>query len=508
MIFLMRLFLLHTWCPILLVMAMVLPVYGQPLISPNQTALGYGTAYTSGGAAHFYNPANLMIQTRPETYQVILGMGGIHNSNGLQIDRLDQFPEHIQPWFMPENIPETAILSRSDLDYMFEEGHRYNPKRSYEIIPFGIRWSSGSSARSVAVRSRGLSTFDMNRNWYDVRSGELTGAENGSFKRLLNDTYHVYHEVSFGFAREVTMFNRWYAGLNTLLMGVSPKIIIGGMHSEINFTSEYAATDDDWINSKQMEMRAAGDMGAFISDLLLRGNVEQAFENKLNRFSNLNVSGWGAGLDVGLTYILPLGDDLSLSPHSKEPLRKSLRFSIAFTDLGMVRYHRNSSEWHSDMAPRHYIDLPESRIYYSGQPGEVFRYLDDDPAEQSILEFMVQSDETSYNVPLPAAFHFGTAFQYDRFTSLVDLNYHYNVSAYEKAGWTASFGTEIRILRFLPLMGSVQLDPDSDISFGAGAGIDLGFMAVSGALRLIDTDYHSSGWHADCVSALGLQIRF
>ena len=481
---------------------------GQTITSPYHIALGGGIAYTSGTPAQFYNPANLMIRTQRRNFQVTLGLGGVYYSNGLEIGRFNRFSEQVHPYFMPDNLPQSATVTESGLQQMFGDNNRYHQTLSYDMIPVGVSWMREFSARSVAFRSRGFSSYEMNRNWYV--SNVAPGDEDEPFTRYFNEKYHVFHELSIGFAREVTMFNRWQSGLNTLLIGLAPKVVIGGMHSVVNFHSEYLPNDNQWHNTKQLEARSSGDMSRFITDLVLSGQVNQAFQNNLNRNSNLDINGYGVGLDAGLTYIIPLGNDISLSPYVHEPLNRSLRFSIAITDFGMVRFEKHPGQWNSRAVLRSYDDLPQSTNRYDGQPGELFRYLHTDPGEQSVFENLVEIDDTPYTVQLPTELHLGTAFQYDWFVSLLDLNYRFNPSDYKKDGWLASLGSEVRLYRYFPIQGSIQLEPGGNISFGLGAGLDFGFLHVSAAARMFHNNSNEAqkAWQTDTVSALGLQIRF
>lgn len=447
-----------------------------------------------------------MIRSNRRNIQLTMGMGGIYSSNGTRIEDVELFPRQVEPYFIPGELSQTNTVSGNDMERMFGGNRRYYETQKYEIIPFGVSWRNGSSVHSIAIRSRGFSSFEMNRNWFDSDSEDID--QNNTYSRFLNEKYHVYHEVSFGFAREVTMFNRWQSGLNTLLIGLSPKFMIGGMHSDARFQSDYYRDNEIWQNTKYLEAKMTGNIDGFVSDFLETGEVGYSHYNNMKSSSNLDINGLGLGLDAGLTYIIPLGDDISLSPHIDAPLRKSLRFSIALTDVGMVRFQNEPRKWHSPEVVRSYEHLPENENHYSGKPGDFYSYLYDDMAERDAVEQLEEVDINSYDVYLPTELHIGTAFQYNRFVSLLDLNYRFNPSDFNPEGWWASLGTEIRLFQFLPLMGSIQFDPDRNISLGAGAGLDLGFLYFSGAMRLFAINNGRHDWYASSVSTLGLQIRF
>ncbi len=481
-------------------------VNAQMSVSPHNIALGGGVAYSSGLSAHFTNPANLLIRDDLRRHQVSLGLGGVYHSNGSRIARAPRLPNDMVSHFLPDSPAARNAISESDLRRMFSNSDRYHMTRSYEMVPMGYSWSNGTRARSLAVRSRGLTSFEMNSSWFSAT--DVSDDSEAALTRYINESYQVYHEVSFAIAREVTMLNQWQAGLNTLYIGLAPKLLVGGMYSQAEYTSEYHFADDNWQNSGNLHLRQTGDLNHYLSDLLRTGDADQAFRNHLSPSSNFKSGGAGFGIDAGLTYIIPLGDDVSLSPHIEAPLKKSLRLSIALTDLGFIRYHNQPAEWQSRNITRVYSELPETNIVFSGKPGELIRYIHQDSGEDSALENLAKINEDAFYVQLPTKLHIGTALQYNWVTTTADLNYRFNSSDYKTNGWRVSLGTELRLLRFLPVMGSIQLNPGGKAALGAGAGLDFGVVRASGAFRVFRINHGMAEWHVDSLSSLALQVRF
>ena len=478
----------------------------QISVSPHTIALGGGVAFSSGLSAHFTNPANLLIRDDLRRHQVSLGLGGVYHSNGTRMTRASRLPGDMTSHFLPNTPPARTTISETDLSRIFSDSDHYHMTRSYEIVPMGYSWSNGTRARSLALRSRGIASYELNSSWYSAT--DVSDVSEAALTRYINESYQVYHEVSFAMAREVTMLNQWQAGLNTLYIGLAPKFLVGGMYSQTEYISEYNYANDYWQNSGNLEIRHTGDMNRYLTDLLRTGDADQAFRNHLSPSSNFKPGGAGFGIDAGLTYIIPLGDDISLSPHVEEPLRKSLRFSIALTDLGFIRYHNNPAEWQSRNITRSYSELPETNIDFSGKPGELIRYIHKDSGEDSALENLAKINEDAFYVQLPTELHIGTALQYNRVTSTADLNYRFNSPDYNADGWRVSLGTELRLLRFLPVMGSIQLNPGAKASLGAGAGLDFGVVKAMGAFRIFRVNHDVAEWHVTSLSSLALQIRF
>jgi hypothetical protein len=478
----------------------------QTIATPGQTALGGGTAFNTGMSAHFNNPANLMIRQDHRRHQVTAGTGGFYYSTGGPLRNPLRLYGDLLPYFVPDDPTVPVELAPAARDRMFHGTDRYHQTQSYEIIPVGYTWTGKNRAYSLALRSRGIGSFEMNRNWYsEDHPGEDADV---AFVRFLNENYQVYHEASFAFAREVTVVNQWHSGLNTLYIGLAPKILFGGMYSQIRYRSEYQPDGGNWLNTETMKVLAAGDMSAYLKELQFSDNAMMASRNHLGPSSNTNTSGIGIGLDAGLTYIIPLGDDTSLSPYSTEPLSKSLRFSIALTDLGAIRYARNPGEWQSRNVIRPRDDISENSVRYDGKPGELLRYLHDNSFASNVFNNLDRTDESAFTIQLPTEFHAGAAVQYRWFVSMIDLNYRFNSPDFRTDGWRLSLASEVRLLGVLPLSGSVQLNPGGSAAIGVGAGLDLGYFRFSGAVRFFRTDEVSPEWRVNSISGLALQVRF
>jgi len=479
---------------------------GQSVTSPERIALGGGNAFITGTSSHFYNPANLMIRSDRRSTHISLGMGGLYQSDGLSINHIDQIGKSAEPYFLPGNLKEQQPVTDAEIHRMFGDDEHYYQTHHYDAVPLAITWRKNGGARSIAIRSRGYSSFEMNRNWFNASPSADESDE--IYSRYLNEKYLVLHELSFGLAREVTMFNNWQAGLNTLLVGLAPKIMIGGMHNDTRYQSDYTPENGVWHNSRQLHTRISGDYESFVSELILAGDAGRAFNNHLNPNSNFDMNGVGLGLDAGLTYIIPLSDDISLSPHNENPLRKSLRFSISVTDLGMVRFNKNSSEWKSASSTTTIDELQASETRHSGTPGTFFDYIQTDDTESVIFHELEDSGAKSYTEQLPTELHIGSALQYQWITTMLDLNYRFNASDFNPEGWRASVGTEVRPIRFFPIRASIHINPDRDLDIGLGAGMDIGFLYLSGGMRIFAVNHDQTDWYARAISTLGLQIRF
>lgn len=447
-----------------------------------------------------------MIRTHDRTTSISLGLGGIHDSEGFAFNEFKDLWDRTEETFIPDQLSSLREIPPGDIDRMFDNQQTFYHSRIYDLTPVVISWQKENSARSLAIRSRGTSSYEINRGWF--KPLPESSENNETLTRLLNEQYLVLHELSYNLAREVTMFNRWQAGLSRLYIGIAPKIIAGGMHSKFTYHADYSNPYGDWQSDKHLEVSASGDFRDFYAESITYKDPANAFQNSFSPNSNLKLNGLGMGLDAGLTYVIPIGDDLSLSPYIDEPLRKSWRFSIALTDLGMVYYPENATEWSTSSSRYFHETIPQFQSTPDISPGSAFNFLMNDPAENRLMDNLDATEAESYTIKLPTELHFGSALQYDRISGMADLNYRFNTTDFGPEGWYISFGSEIRLLRFLPIQGSIQFDPDRNTTMGVGAGLDLGFLHLMAATRILSIDEKHVDWQADSISTIGMHIRF
>lgn len=481
-------------------------VSGQAGFFPVRIGPGGGTAYQTGVSAQFTNPANLMIPRGGKNNYATIGMASFYDSHGLPLEFFYKIPDDIAPFFLPDEAPRFLPATETALNKRFQDGARHNRLLHYDIVPFGYGWMREESARAVAFRSRGFSAFEINRNWHETKSGEPGDFE--SLTRYLNAWELLFHEISFGFAREVTLFNRWFSGLNTLYAGFSPKVVFAGTHSDTRYSAIYSYEDGNWQNRQELYLRQSGVHRGYLSDLIDSGSSKKAFRDNMSRFSSVTLHGYGAGLDAGLTYIIPLGSDLALSPFVQEPLRKSIRFSISFTDLGMIRYHHQAHKSETSLEEKT-SEPVVSPYLYDGKPGDFFAYLYADSSAKNLLSDIDTTTLSGYLGHLPAQCHLGTLFQYKRVVLSLDFSYLFGLQELQPSGWHSSFGTEIRPFAFLPLQFSIQRNADGDFAYGTGAGLDFSFLHLGAAMTLFqDKTNESTDELVNRFSFLSMEIRF
>ncbi|MDI6401059.1 DUF5723 family protein, partial [Balneolaceae bacterium ANBcel3] len=344
--------------------------------------------------------------------------------------------------------------------------------------------------------SRGYVSSTFNQEWaLGMADNEATEAP------FIREQSHLFHEISYAHAREVTLFNRWKPGLKTLIIGVAPKIMLGSLHSEIHHHSHL----HDEGTSTTFEGRFSGDYAAFSEHVFHRDSPTAVPDDFFTSSTPLNINGIGFGMDIGLTYILPLGNDIALSPNTQRPLRKSIRFSLSVTDLGFIRYSGKTRSYSLETDENTAFNEPSEQRLPLPEYGHVLHQI---MGHGLWTEAEIEADPSSYSVQLPTVLQLGTALQFHSVVALLDLNYRFHSYDFHSSGWGASVGLQLSPLSFLPVMASVKLDPERNLYYDLRAGIDFGLLTFSCSIRLFSYNDRQNALFAQSISTMGLLIRF
>jgi hypothetical protein len=191
----------------------------------------------------------------------------------------------------------------------------------------------------------------------------------------------------------------------------------------------------------------------------------------IGRFDLFEPTGYGAGLDLGLTYLITLGDDFSVVRISDPRTRKSLRLSLSITDIGFIYYSENPRQFSYDEQSDETALLPQpATSFFQGRPGEHFQFLH---ANGGHPLFNAESSEIdTFSSLLPTTVHAGLLFQVSRIKVMGDFSFALINNAFHSTRPTTYLGTELRLLPFLPLRAGLRLTPELPDYVSIGTGIE------------------------------------
>ena len=489
----------------------------QPTLNAENLALGGGgTAYLSGVNALFYNPANLMIREHEPAGELVIGQLAFSAEPVISSEQLKQ-QWNYNRWFVKpyrqDKIPASTALTpvnRPDfLDTNFpqENDHRSTHFAYGESVHLGLVWRRPQKAWALGIRSRYGNRFTIGKGWYSADAVPNSNEEL-IIDRSLRQQIQVMHEVSFGFSQSFTYLNGLHNNLRRLYIGISPKFIIAGTYQDAVLEDKVFPQSDS--SATNFNYRSSGVLTQNFNRHWNAMHSGNAAANPPFQTNELwEPTGYGAGIDFGLSYVLTLSDDLSILGQNinKKGTYKSIRLGLSITDLGWISYQENTfqRELIDDNRPTLNNTALESSIFL-GSPGEFSTMVDHLPSE-SDGEQIYRTSSENYRVMLPTALHFGTLIEYNRMEVMGDVTLGLRKSAYYTDNPIYRLGVQLTPLKILPLRGGIQYYPGNPLKFSFGTGIETQSWSLNVGTML--STRRNDVFYEVTASATGiLQIRF
>jgi len=488
-------------------------ISAQIILTPQNTGLGGGgTAYVTGPEALFVNPANLRIRESSYGVRLTLLNGGLYYDElfpeTFGLDRFSRFFD-INKLHADDTSrrPLTSDISDKLIDGNY--GERQQTKtviHQAELHWFGIKWVRPQRSYAIAARTRIANKFEVGRGLFTTSS--FDEGDTISRNQFFSHNTQVLHEISFGFGESFTYLNGQYPGLSEFIIGIAPKLVIPGSYQDVEYDRDFTfnPSGGNWESIRAYRQVSAGAFTETATTFF--NNPTAAFENLSPPLLSelLRPRGIGFGLDAGITYLMTLGDDLSVLRDKNNPTEKSLRLSLSITDLGFVLYNNDALRYESE--PDN-IELqespPVSEFIYEGIPDEHYSFLAqfDDFTELAITE----NNESGFKVALPTTMQAGAVFQYNRLKAVGDLSYSVIKSAFTPPGLALYTGLELRPLPMLPLRAGTRFAKGMPGYISFGAGIQTGLVHLHGSVMIRN---RGTGFENELLgmSALGITFYF
>lgn len=447
----------------------------QPAFNARNSALGGGgTAWLTGFEANFLNPANLFLPGGGDTK---LGLAGVtfyaepvYAGKGLR-GYSDYMDRALGP-YRPGSLTLTDEIRRQILQTRYAGGRNtLQTMQRSEVTLLGFRWDDGEEAYSVALRARqGLRTV-TGRGWYSARfNGETRDFTLVKQKETL-------YELSAGFARELTFIDGLWPSVNRLIAGVAPKVLLGGSYADLNYDARYTRGLGLPVINPPYDYayrhRSAGDYTDLYRSYRSSGDPGYAIDRTLREYSSLVPSGYGAGLDLGLTYLIPLDRPLPAEGAFARSSRKVLRIGLSVTDLGVMRYSRKPLNMRVEaVRDASYPARGIATSYFTGSDGQILEYFRQlSPSPDPLLE-PDELDTGEITVSLPTALNTGVMLRLDGLRLMGDLSLGLTDNAFNTRQLTAHLGAEVRLAPALPLRAGAQLAAGRPVHWTFGTGLE------------------------------------
>jgi hypothetical protein len=455
------------------------PLAGQPVLGASNTSLGGGgTAYLSGFEATFWNPANLMIKNRRGSLHIGVGHTGILYEPVLSSDAAEDQFFNFTDSFYPYEVG-TADINADQREAILTDNY---PRKSLlsqhqtrtDLILGGALWQRENEAFSVVLRARLASRIDVGRGWY---SNEFVSS-GGRFVRefTLNQQKKQLYEFAVGYAREFTFINGLLPRLSKFYVGIAPKIVLAGPGMDATYNARYIKADEESpaVFASDFFLHSTGEYTGMMNDYLASGNSQQAISNNLNRKFEFNNTGYGLGFDFGLTYLIPLGDELpTLKTGSEQAVvSKSLRFGFSINDIGVVRYNKTPLSLSSPKDTVQIDQQPPMETMFIGADGQYLSYFSEAMTFSNTILNAQNVNRDSYSKLLPTSMNAGVLFELSQLKLMGDLTLGLNNTAFTTTKLAIHLGLEARPIQQLPLRIGTRLASGLPTHVGLGAGIE------------------------------------
>ncbi|MCG8374839.1 MAG: DUF5723 family protein [Balneolales bacterium] len=469
-----------------------LAAFAQPVLTPQNVALGGGgSTYITDYTANFYNPANLFISDRTRNIDIGFLITGTFFNGVQNFSDLNEQGNNIRDYISAFN-PGAYTISVPERNSIVEDNYRRNRSTSLhqtrlDITLLGLKVRNDKRALSFAVRNRISSSFEVGRGWYSLETQEKNNEQ--ILDRTLIHRYQSLYEASLGYSESFQFFTDMTPRLDEFVIGVAPKLVLGGAYQNARWKNRYVDRGDgSYTQIQELEYAASGNFGNATLDYLNGTPAEQALTTNITD-DIFDIQGIGAGLDIGFTYLITLGSDLSTLSETEQRTQKSLRISFSITDIGFVSYSEDvvSSNMNTDSTIVASLPGLLSSEAFVGAPGQFLGFVDQYGQSNPILANPAEVGRE--NVLLPTAMHAGILFELNRIKLLGDLSIGLSNNAFNSTKLVASAGIELRPFRFLPIRAGTQLATELPSFFSFGTALETKYWDLSVATQFLSRTF-------------------
>lgn len=451
----------------------------QPVLGAQNTGLGSGgTAYITGYEATFWNPANLVINDRPGTVHFGIGQTGILYEPVLSTDVADDQFFNFTDSFYPYKPSATEITSAERVSILDKNYPRNNLLSQHQtradIILGGISWQQKDAAFSIVARARFGSRIEVGRGWYSTDFIPSGDQEVRDF--TLNQQISQLYELSFGYGREFTFIEGLLPRLSMLYVGIAPKFIIAGPRFNGMYDARYIRSEDgnSEIYATDFFYQTTGDYTRMTTDYLNSLNAQSAINNNLSRRFEFQNTGYGVGFDFGLTYLIPLGNDINFIEDDPEEsvIHNSLRFAFSVNDIGVVRYTEQPLKLSSSKDTLQVNQQILQDFMFIGSGGQYLSYFENAASIPNPVTESEVREEDAFLALLPTSLNAGMLIDLNRLKLSGDLSLGFNNTAFTNTKLAFRLGLELRPIEAVPLRMGTRLAPGLPTHIGLGTGIE------------------------------------
>lgn len=479
--------------------------------SVNMGLGGGGTAYLQGSEALFVNPANLHFSDRETQIQISLFQNGFHFDSLLPTDnlthRLRSYRETISFNESPSDLVRLDNQQRNELiNRNYPNGaDRRNFMSQAELHWIGISWRGSERAYAFALKTRIGNHYQLGKGVYESQNENFNFINQSFIQR-----YQVLHEFSFGYSESFTFLNGQIPRLSEFIIGVAPKLVVSGAGFEVDYKNQYTYDEANqlWNRDVGYVQQSSGlysvnSVANFRSDNLNAANHENHGFNEL-----FQPTGYGAGIELGITYMIRLHRETLNSQPYRDSDKRSVRLSFSLTDMGFLRVDRDPYQYKLQQQILERVTPgPITNLKFTGAPNEFYYFLSN---FGELPNFEPGSEEREpYLMMLPASIQSGFLFHYEWLKLTADASYSLVDNAFKPNGFITYLGTEIKLFDTIPLRAGTRLGRYYATYYSFGTGLETRLFDINAAILLNSGNGSDSLITSELVGAsiIGLTIH-
>jgi hypothetical protein len=496
---------------------MIIFICASTLVAQNShdiRSLGMGntsTATSTGVFAASSNPANLMIFERYERWNVVLGHGAYMYNKGFTEDAASN-PTRFIGSFYPSNSQvdyPTTIDKTNLISEWFGDNTISINTSNLDVLSFGISYTGINFGIALTHRIRGTSENKIGRGWYDntflSNNGELL------LNRQLQQNYYLRHEMGAAIAWEYDLVSGWLSDLSRIYIGFNPKLILPIMYFEHDYNSVYVQDSGDensYMHQSSYTAKSAGLATDIIQDQINAINTGITPQQLFSTSDLMGIAGYGVAFDAGITYIIGLDRDVSLTSKNKIPTYYSLRLAASVNDIGFLSYNKKQLRYAAPSTETVTNTIPsnEGQPEYTGSPYQFFPFIES-AGETGFVDKTESSNGSPIRQLLPSRANVGAMLQLNRLVVSAEIQHPLDSQSIDEENTSFHLGTELRVFKFLPLRAGIIFESDQPTYYTAGFGLDFKKFVISAATMARTRS--SINEFVPVTSAAGtIQIRF
>lgn len=441
---------------------------------------GSATAYTQNYQAIFTNPANLMFNDRDT--QASFGFSGIGVGIGGPLANISLYNEYFTTG---RHIQSDKAIEISERWFGSDPNSFSRLGSQVDVVPLGLHARIGDQAFGFAVRSRVISSVEMNQG---LSLLGLTGFNSDIFEDFVpvSTVGEVIStvEVAFSYARKIWESDFFILpGSHSLHAGVTPVYVMGMGYASFGMESNLRIREleEDLTHEYDIFLNTTGSLSAEI-DRYVR-DVDDAQNSQGISFGSYlgdGLAGLGSpqarGLqfNFGLTYEWNRGE---IAPSDFWGNGQNiLRLSLTTKDIGSLNFTDDPRNFSSNGTLQwNGINIDRERIdnEFNGSRSDYISYvLTDSLANEVYLDFQSES-VNGFRVQTNPAVNLGAAYTYGRATAVFDIGKGFSNTGMINNRVYAAFGGEYLLIDKIPIRAGIRTGGFNSTLYSFGTGVNL-----------------------------------